>query len=230
MSLASALKGFIPGSNVFGNRWFDRQKPWISFELSCLETLLQDCKVRPQVLIHSGNNFDFVDLDRNIFTIEDIAHGLSNVCRFGGQCNRFYSVAQHSVMVSYLVPAELSMAALLHDAAEAFMGDITSPLKSLLPDYRTLEKKVESMILARFGIVEPLDMRIKLADRIALATEERDLMPRHADSWELLRGVLPIQGRIRPVSSRKAYRQFMSRYKEISESNLKQGSLLKAAA
>lgn len=172
--------------------------------------------IRPQVLIHSGNNFDFVNLEENTFSIEDIAHGLSNVCRFGGQCDRFYSVAQHSVLVSTLVPRDLALAALLHDAAEAFMGDITSPLKSLLPDYRALERSVETMILSRFGIKGPLDPKIKHADMIALATEERDLMPNHTDQWEILRGVHPLPYRIKPQSPAKAYRHFMARFNDLN--------------
>lgn len=84
--------------------------------------------------------------------IEDIAAGLSKLCRFTGQCDRFYSVAEHSVHVSYLVPPLVALAALLHDATEAFIADLNTPTKRGTPEYRAIEMLNEEAICTRFGI------------------------------------------------------------------------------
>jgi uncharacterized protein len=84
--------------------------------------------------------------------IEDIASGLSLICRFGGQIPRFYSVAQHSLLVSALAPKELKREALLHDASEAFLGDVIKPLKALIGKaYSEIEDRFQTVIFNRFG-------------------------------------------------------------------------------
>jgi len=86
--------------------------------------------VGPRIMLRSGGWFDFLDPWNSPFTVEDIAHGLAHVCRYAGQCDGFYSVAEHSMLVADIAD-EHPLQALLHDAAEAFMGDITRPLKQL---------------------------------------------------------------------------------------------------
>ena len=86
------------------------------------------------ITTQSGKHFDFNNLSAADICIEDISCALSNLCRFTGHVQDFYSVAQHSVHVSYLVPPEFALEALLHDAAEAYCNDISAPRKRLLPD------------------------------------------------------------------------------------------------
>lgn len=170
--------------------------------------------VGPTILLQSGNYFDMLDPEGSEFTIYDIAHGLSNVCRFAGQCSFFYSVAQHSVAVSRTVPPEYAYAALMHDAAEAFIGDVTKPLKDLLPEYRAIENRVEAAIFARFSVPTPLDPIVKRADVQMLATEQRHLM-KNRDDWDYTRGYEPLDIEIPAMSPIVARMAFIDRYHEI---------------
>lgn len=106
----------------------------------------------------------------------DIAHHLARVCRFGGAVKGFYSVADHSVYVSRLVPSELQKKALLHDAAEAYLGDVIKPLKNCLPEYERIEAIWERVIAERFGLDSLKDPLIKRADIMAVQAERRDLL------------------------------------------------------
>ena len=100
--------------------------------------------------------------------IEDIAHALSNQCRFGGHLPSFYSVAQHSICCSRYVNEEQKLAALLHDASEAYLLDIPRPIKNHLRDYKQIEDKLMKLISEKFGFDYPLHNDIKLADELAL--------------------------------------------------------------
>jgi hypothetical protein len=106
--------------------------------------------------------------------IEDIATTLSKICRFGGKIpgDAFYSVAQHCCLVKYLAPPELARAALLHDATEAYLGDVVKPLKVILGDvYHDLEMKFEKVICEKFSIDTDHLKQIKYWDKRALDIE-----------------------------------------------------------
>ena len=166
------------------------------------------------ILTATGQHLDLADPQPDQVSVTDIAAALSRICRFTGHCSEHYSVAQHSVMVSLLVPPEYALAGLLHDAAEAFLGDVAKPLKNLLPDYRALEKRVEAVVFARFGLPPKLSACIKHADLVALATEKRDLMPHDAIAWdmEVAGNVQPASYFVNGISPQEARAQFLDRY------------------
>lgn len=166
----------------------------------------------------SGQHFYFGHSGSDIVFIEDIAQALSNLCRFTGHLDEFYSVAQHSVLASYLVPPEFAVEALLHDASEAYCNDISAPLKALLPDYRRIEKWVEGLIIQKFGLPEIHSSVVKQADRIMLATERRDLFIDDDIEWEVLRGIKPTDTFIiKPLPLRQARDLFMERWYELEK-------------
>jgi uncharacterized protein len=174
--------------------------------------------VNARILIQSGEYFHLLYPHLSLYTIEDIAHGLSHICRFTGQVRSFYSVAQHSVLVSRLVPEHLALQGLMHDASEAFLGDVASPLKQLLPEYKDIERRVEDDIADRFGLPRGMDPEVKRADLIALATEKRDLMPSTGD-WPVppgYHGVSPDTMPITPWTATFSRFMFLRRYSELT--------------
>jgi len=106
----------------------------------------------PYVSTFLGHRFFLTCPRIDDVAIEDIAHGLAYQCRFNGQTREFYSVAQHSLMVMQLVPPPLRLAALLHDAAEAYLGDMVKPLKNLFPEFSAIESRVMQIIGQRFDV------------------------------------------------------------------------------
>ena len=110
--------------------------------------------------------------------IEDIAHSLSMQCRYAGHCSEFYSVAEHSVLVSHLVPEQHAFAALMHDATEAYLVDVPRPVKRMLSGYKYLERINWLAICTRFHPLDPdLPPAVHQADTDILLLEKRRLLP-----------------------------------------------------
>lgn len=134
---------------------------------------------------YTGKKFDFISPHPSMIDIKDIAHALSNQCRFNGHCRQFYSVAEHSVYVAQEVMKthpHLGLAALMHDAAEAYVGDMVSPLKAILPEFKVIEDKVDKVIADRFGfdhthhsIIKQADMQLLVDEKNALHTNPDNL-------------------------------------------------------
>lgn len=131
---------------------------------------------------YSGKQIDLLHPDPKQFELEDIFRALLNVPRFGGHTKQFYSVAMHSYNVAQLLPLELKFQGLMHDATEAFIGDMPTPFKRLLPDYKKAENRLWEAIAFRFGIEFVLDPMVKQADGIALI-HERDFLKPTSRVW-----------------------------------------------
>jgi hypothetical protein len=148
---------------------------------------------------------------------EDIAATLARLCRFGGRLREdvdHYSVAQHSVWVSHAVPPEHALSGLLHDCSEAILGDCTSPLKELLPEFRILEQAWLAVLLPRFGVAATLPACVHEADLRALMTERRDLLAPHQDDWSVEAEPDPIPIVV-PWSAYRSRLLFLARWKEL---------------
>ena len=133
----------------------------------------------------TGNLFNVFEPKPERICIEDIAHALSNICRFAGHTIMFYSVAEHSMRVAELVEPKYKLAALLHDAAEAYLLDIPTPIKHLFPNYRKAEHKLMEMIAEKFGFEYPLHNSVELADKAMLKTEWFEFMDVQKPGWAL---------------------------------------------
>lgn len=113
----------------------------------------------------------------------DIAHALSLICRYGGHVTRFYSVAEHCVLMSRAVEPEHALWALLHDATEAYVGDMVRPLKHHLPEYRAIEDKVMNAVATRFRITNVMPAEVKAADNSILLDERAALLTPTDEVW-----------------------------------------------
>lgn len=167
----------------------------------------------------SGKRVDLPIPNLDQIDITDIAYALSMKCRFNGQCKKFYSVAEHSVRVSYLLPQELSLAGLLHDANEAYLPDIPRPVKELIPEYKPVENLMEEVINAKYGIdlSDEDKQHIKRADNVMLATEARDLMGDTTD-WGLTE--IPMYQPLKPMTINEARWLFISTFARLGGKNV----------
>jgi len=125
---------------------------------------------------NSGIYFNVFEPTLEMICIEDIAHSLSNQCRFGGHLPEFYSVAQHCLMCSSLVKPEYKLQALLHDASEAYILDIPTPIKNRLDNYKVIEDRLMILISKKFGFKYPLEPDVKEVDEFMLRFEWNHLM------------------------------------------------------
>lgn len=165
----------------------------------------------------SGAPFFPLEPHPNDVRIEDIAHALSNLCRFAGHTREFYSVAQHCVLVSEICGPEPSTAlwGLLHDASEAYLCDIVRPLKHApeLAGYRDIERAVQAAVCVRFGLPIEQPGIVKEVDLLVGRAEVRDLV-RVPKGWHYTEAAHPTP--IKALPPMTARRAFMKRFKELA--------------
>lgn len=169
----------------------------------------------PVIALFGGSYLNLVAPEASVITMPTIAHALGNLCRFTGHSNKFYSVAEHSYWGSRSIDPKFSREFLMHDAAEAFIGDVSSPFKGLLSDYKRIEHGLNQAIAARFGLRYPWPDEVKEMDLRMLKTERLQLMSAPG-TWDVLADVehLPIQ--LRCWFPAEAKKKFLNRWSALS--------------
>jgi hypothetical protein len=159
----------------------------------------------------TGRQFWPMDPRPHEVFIEDIAHALSMICRFGGHCRRFYSVAEHSVLIAQAAEPEHKLWALLHDAPEAYIADIIRPLKPSLHGYREAEIRVMRAICVRFNLHLDQPAAVKALDRAILMDERDQVMAMPPAPWD--GDVEPLGAQLEFWTPSRAKREFLSAFK-----------------
>ena len=145
--------------------------------------------IKNTIKVAAGHYVDLLDPSPDSIDINSIASALSKICRFGGHCPRFYTVAEHSVhAVNLAASSDLSLNALraifLHDAAEAYCGDVVKPLKVMLPEYSAVEARIESAISIKFCVdFKGFREQIRKYDRLMLKAEKIRMWPEDREKW-----------------------------------------------
>ena len=176
------------------------------------------------VRTYTGKNLDLLNPDPKEIDIKDIAHHLAKLDRYNGAGHYTFSVGHHSLLVSDALPKEYKLHGLLHDATEAYLGDVVSPLKQLLPEYRKIEQGVMNAICTKFEITFPRPCIIKKADMSVMAAEMNQVvkwpdLPQKQGLPEPPKGMV-----IEPMNWQKVKKVFLERFKELSkEHELMQG-------
>lgn len=146
----------------------------------------------------------------------DIAHALSLICRYGGHTRTFYSVAEHCVLMSHHVSPENALWALLHDATEAYVGDMVRPLKHSMPAYREVEDRLMRVICDRFGLPYDCPAEVKAADTRILVDERAALMADPPMPWTAIEQVPGLNAYVYGWPPDVAERDYLARLVELT--------------
>jgi len=162
---------------------FEEQAPMIQMPPLKTKKPIDDSKMEPWIELITGGRFYYSD---PTWDIGAIAHALSMICRFTGHCRKFYSVAEHSILVSRIMEDQGlgdPMEGLLHDGVESVLADVARPAKNLLKDYKALDKALDASLRKNFKLPETMSEGCMKADGIALLIEARELMPNKDDNF-----------------------------------------------
>lgn len=166
---------------------------------------------------YTGRAFYPLDPRPEDIDIRDIAHSLSLTCRYAGHVNRFYSVAEHCVLMSMAVHESVAFDALMHDAAEAYVGDMVRPLKQNLPEYKHAEELVMLAIRSKFGMQPFTPHDVKEADTRILLDERAALMNMPPMPWHKnVEGKRPLGVKPTGWDPRVAEMRFLGRFRSLT--------------
>jgi len=177
----------------------------------------------PYILLYTGRKFFFDHPEQHQFDIRDIAHATAHKCRYSGHTHVHSSVAEHMWRASFLVPERLALAALLHDASEAYIADLPAPLKGWMREHGhtellDLDKRIETAIANWYGIHLTADETgvLKIVDRKLAMTEARDLMAER-DTNAYWHNDPPYDWRYLPMSAAEAESKYLRRFSQLTE-------------
>lgn len=165
--------------------------------------------------LFSGQPFYPLDAAEEDIEIFDIAHALGMVCRYGGHVRRFYSVAEHCVILSHTVDPEHALWALLHDATEAYVGDMVWPLKEEIPEYKAIEDRLMKVIATKYSLPGEMPVQVKEHDRRIVADEREQLMAPSRLPWTALEGFAPLGVTVQGWDPHKAEEEYLSRFYQL---------------
>jgi len=166
---------------------------------------------------YTGKKFDYIELAPEQFDIADVARALSYIPRYCGQLDKFYSVAEHSVNVCSLVKTPRAKYwGLMHDAAEAYFGDVPSPFKWLVPQIKKVENKIQEAMIKAFDIPydKNISAEVKKADQTMLMTENKQLRSNQVD-WHYYEGIKEANFKVVGLASPEAEKLFLNTFHEI---------------
>jgi hypothetical protein len=167
----------------------------------------------------SGGRVSVLDPRPEEFRLDDIARATAKLCRFNGHCIDFYSVAQHCVLgakfalknISYFVAKEF----LLHDATEAYVGDMIRPVKIMIPEFGVVEDRFTVAIGKKFNTPTKMSPECHLIDNIMVTWEKRDLLP-NSEAWPRLPDISIYNfPTLRCWGWRKAEREYLKMYERL---------------
>jgi hypothetical protein len=164
----------------------------------------------------TGRAFYPLDPHEDDIVPADIAHALGLICRYGGHVLRFYSVAEHCVLLSHAVAPENALWALLHDATEAYVGDMVRPLKNSMPTYRSVEDRLMEVICERFRLSQRCPAEVKAADTRILHDERDALMAPSRRPWTSLNDFRPLGVTVEGWQPAKAESRYLARLHELT--------------
>jgi hypothetical protein len=159
--------------------------------------------------IATGRAFWPMDPREDEIFIEDIAAALSKLCRYGGHCTRFYSVAEHCILAARAAPEGLRLPTLMHDASEAYLSDVIRPVKAHLTNYKTIEANLERAIAGRFGLPWPMPAQVKALDEAMIADERDQAMLPAPMAWSQWNPVPPLGVELQFWSPDRAESEFL---------------------
>ena len=181
----------------------------------------------PWILTYTGQHYYVCDPSPREVRLADIAHHLAMLCRYTGACAQFFSVAEHSILVSQVVPPEYALAGLLHDAAEAYVGDLSRPLKQsgAVDGHLEIERRNWHAIAARYGVAPELPECVHVADWQVCLAEKAVLMPVDGVPWRHPR--YPNTAADVPIHCMSPYmaeKAFLRRFEQITGEIVERGS------
>lgn len=147
--------------------------------------------------------------------IRDIAHALSMICRYGGHSTRFYSVAEHCVLLSHTVAPQNALWALLHDATEAYVGDMIYPLKEEMPYFKSAERNLMTVICQKFGLSPIQPEEVTEHDRRIVLDERDALMVGPPQEWMYLRGARHLNVQVEGWYPPLAEHNYLARFNQL---------------